>query len=381
MMKCLYNGKIILKDQVITGKAIIFDERIYDIVDENEVSMMDNLEKIDVKGKYISPGFIDIHIHGFDGYDTMDASEEALKAISKGITRNGVTSFLPTTMTMSKERIISALEAIRQFKEKGNDGAEIIGVNVEGPFINKKFKGAQDEQYIIPADFEIIKEYKDLISLITVAPETEGALEFIKKVKRETNIVLSMGHTAATYEEAKEGIISGISHVTHLFNAMTGLHHRNPGVVGAALTHDVTCEVIADTIHIHSGLFSMILKTKGMDKVVLVTDCMSAGGKEEGEYDLGGQKVFVKDKQARLADGTLAGSVLNLKDAVYNVNQHTDFTIHQLVSLITINPAKILGVDKRKGSLEIGKDADITVFDENMNISLTIGRGKILYEI
>lgn len=380
-MKCLYNGKLILKDQVITGKAIIFDERIYDIVDENELSTIKNLEKIDAKGNYISPGFIDIHIHGFDGYDTMDGTEEALKSISKGITRNGVTSFLPTTMTMSKERILNALEAVRQFKGKETEGAEILGVHMEGPFINVKFKGAQDPQYIIPSDFEMVKAYKDIISLITIAPETEGALEFIKKVKRETNIVLSMGHTAATYEEAREGIICGISHVTHLFNAMTGLHHRNPGVVGAALTHDVTCEVIADTIHIHSGLFSMLLKTKGLDKIVLVTDCMSAGGKEEGEYELGGQKVIVKDKQARLEDNTLAGSVLNLKDAVYNVNEHTDFTIPQLISLVTATPAKILGVNQRKGTLEVGKDADITVFDNKMNISLTIGRGKILYEI
>lgn len=380
-MRCLYNGDLILKEGLYKNKAIIFDEKICDIVDEEQIYNRNDLEKIDVKGKYISPGFIDIHIHGFDGCDTMDGNEEAIKTISKGITRNGVTAFLPTTMTMSLDKITKALDSVRSIKEKGAHGAEILGVNMEGPFINKKYKGAHDEQHIIPSDYEIIKKYKDIISLITIAPEVEGALEFIKKLKSETNIIMSMGHSGASYEAAKEGITCGISHVTHLFNAMTGLHHRNPGVVGAALTHNVTCEIIADTIHIHPSLFSMLLNTKDLEQIVLITDCMSAGGKEDGEYDLGGQKVFVKNKQARLEDGTLAGSVLNLNDAVYNISKYTDFTLSRLITLITLNPAKILGIDKLKGTLEIGKDADITVFDNKMKIYMTIGKGKTLYEL
>ena len=162
---------------------------------------------------------------------------------------------------------------------------------------------------------------------------------------------------------------------------MTGLHHRNPGVVGAAFTSNVSCELIADEIHVHPGLFSMLLKVKGLDGIVLVTDCMSAGGKEDGEYELGGQKVFVKNKRAKLEDNTLAGSVLNLNNAVYNVYKHTDYSIPQLIQLVTLNPAKVLGLDSIKGSLDIGKDADITVFDEEINIAMTIGKGKILYEI
>lgn len=379
-MKCLYNGSLILTNKVYKHKAIIFDKIIQDIVDEEALKTINNLEKIDLKGKYISPGFIDIHIHGFDGFDTMDGTEEAIKSISKGITRNGVTSFLPTTMTMSIKQITNALECTKKVKEKVSDGAEILGVHMEGPFLNQKFKGVHDEQHIIPPDFDIIRDYKDIISLITIAPEIEGALEFIKKIKTETNIVLSMGHSAASYEEAREGIHCGISHVTHMFNAMTGLHHRNPGVVGAALNHDITCEMIADTIHIHPSLFSMLLKLKGLDCVVLVTDCMSAGGKEDGEYNLGGQKVFVKDKQVRLKDNILAGSVLKLNDALYNVAKYTNYSISQLVKLMTLNPARMLGLDCRKGTLEIGKDADITVFDEKINISMTIGKGKVLYE-
>ncbi len=380
-MKCLYNGKIIISGKLYHKKAIIFDEKIRNIINEEEINNIDGIEKIDVKGKYISPGFIDMHIHGFDGFDTMDATEEAMQAISKGIARNGVTSFLPTTMSMPIENINRALDNIRKIKEKGVQGAEILGVHVEGPFINKKFKGAQKKEYIIPFDYDIINDHKDIISLITIAPELEGALDFIKKVKNETNIVLSIGHSDATFEETLEGITCGISHITHLFNAMTGLHHRNPGVVGAAFTSNVSCELIADEIHVHPGLFSMLLKVKGLDGIVLVTDCMSAGGKEDGEYELGGQKVFVKNKRAKLEDNTLAGSVLNLNNAVYNVYKHTDYSIPQLIQLVTLNPAKVLGLDSIKGSLDIGKDADITVFDEEINIAMTIGKGKILYEI
>lgn len=377
-MKCLYNGKLIVEDKVYTDKAVIFDDIIRDIVNEDEIYDKDGLEKIDARGAYISPGFIDIHIHGFDGFDTMDGTEEALRAISKGIVRNGVTSFLPTTMTMSFERIRRAFETVRQLKKKEYEGAEILGVHMEGPFISEKFKGAQNSKYIIKPDFDLIKDYTDVIRLITIAPEIEGAQDFIKKVKQETDIVLSMGHTAATFEEAKEGIVYGISHATHLFNAMTGLHHRNPGAAGAALCHDITCEIIADTIHIHPALYSALLKLKGLDHMVLVTDCMSAGGKEDGEYELGGQKVFVKDKQARLKDNTLAGSVLNLNDAVLNVSKYTDCSIPRLIRLVTLNPAKVLGIEDRKGSLETGKDADIAVFDEEMKIHMTIGKGKVL---
>lgn len=380
-MKCLYNGKIIISGKLYHKKAILFDEKIRNIINEEEINNIDGIEKIDVKGKYISPGFIDMHIHGFDGFDTMDATEEAMQAISKGIARNGVTSFLPTTMSMPIENINRALDNIRKIKEKGVQGAEILGVHVEGPFINKKFKGAQKKEYIIPFDYDIINDHKDIISLITIAPELEGALDFIKKVKNETNIVLSIGHSDATFEETLEGITCGISHITHLFNAMTGLHHRNPGVVGAAFTSNVSCELIADEIHVHPGLFSMLLKVKGLDGIVLVTDCMSAGGKEDGEYELGGQKVFVKNKRAKLEDNTLAGSVLNLNNAVYSVYKHTDYSIPQLIQLVTLNPAKVLGLDSIKGSLDIGKDADITVFDEEINIAMTIGKGKILYEI
>ncbi|NLP47108.1 MAG: N-acetylglucosamine-6-phosphate deacetylase [Epulopiscium sp.] len=380
MKKCLHNGKLILKDGIVMNKALIFSDTIEDIVDEKDIVDRDDIEKIDVKGAYISPGFIDIHIHGYGGYDVMDGEIEKLKDISQAIAANGVTSFLATTMTMDIPEIRKALEVVREVKKEGTVGAEVLGAHMEGPFINPVFKGAQNEKYIISPDIELVKEFQDVVRLITLAPEVEGAKEFIKEVKDTTDIVLSMGHTDATFEEALEGIEAGISHATHLFNAMTGLLHRKPGVVGAALSTDVTCELIADTIHIHPGLYSFLLKTKGLDKIVLITDCMSAGGMEEGKYELGGQPVFVKDGQARLEDGTLAGSVLKLNQGLYNMHTYTGKSLEELVRLVSYNPATVLGIEDKKGSLAIGKDADITVFDENVHIAMTIGKGKLLYE-
>ena len=378
MRKCLYNGKLILGDQIVEGKAIVFSETIEAIIDEHEIG--EGIDKIDVQGAYISPGFIDLHIHGYGGYDVMDGDVTKLQTISKAIAANGVTSFLATTMTMSMEDIQQALRSIREVQQEGSKGAEILGAHLEGPFINPAYKGAQDDQYIIPPNMKLVDDFKDIIRLITIAPEVEGGTDFIKEVKEKTNIVLSMGHSNATFEEAVEAVKQGVSHTTHLFNAMTPLHHRNPGVVGAALTTDVTCELIADKVHVHPGLFSFLLKAKGLDKMVLVTDCMAAGGMPEGEYELGGQPVFVKDGQARLASGSLAGSVLNLNQGLRNMYTETGFNIGEMISLVSYNPAKILGIESKKGSLDIGKDADITVFDSDIKIQMTIGKGTILYE-
>lgn len=380
LKKCLYNGKLILEDRVLEGKALIFSETIEAIVDEIEIQGRTDLEKIDARGSYVSPGFIDIHIHGYAGHDVMEGQVEKLKIISESIPANGVTSFLATTMTMDIKDIKQALQVVRQVRSEGSLGAEVLGAHMEGPFINPAYKGAQNKKYIISPNMDLVKEFQDVIRLITIAPEIEGAKEFIQEVKERTDIVLSMGHTNATFEEAVEAVQQGISHTTHLFNAMTGLHHRKPGVVGAALSTDVTCELIADTIHVHKGLYPFLLKVKGLDKMILVTDCMAAGGMEEGKYELGGQPVFVKDGQAKLEDGTLAGSVLKLNEGLKNIHTYTGMDLEALVRLASYNPATVLGIQDKKGSLAVGKDADITIFDENVTIYMTIGKGKVLYE-
>lgn len=334
---------------------------------------------IDAKGMYIAPGLIDVHVHGSCGADTMDQTKEAIEVISAGISKNGVTSFLPTTMTMSQEDIYGALEVIRLCMNQPLNGAKVLGAHMEGPFINAIYKGAQLDKYIIKPSYQFIENYTDVIKLVSYAPEMDENYSFTKEVKEKTDITLSIGHTNATYNQAKEAFNCGCSHVTHLFNAMTPLNHREPGVVGAALTSDVFTELIADTIHVNQQLFQFVLDNKGKHKMVLITDSMRAGCMKDGVYDLGGQAVFVKDGAARLESGNLAGSVLMLNKAVYNFFKNTDLTIDEAIHMASLNPATSIGIENCKGSLEIGKDADISIFDEEMNCYLTIVEGREVY--
>ena len=310
----------------------------------------------------------------------MDATEEAVTTIAKSIVRHGVTSFLPTTMTMDKESVHNALDVVKNLMGCGEGRAEILGAHLEGPFINQKYKGAQNETFIINPSYEFIEKYKDVIKVITYAPEQDENFEFTKEIVKNTDITLSIGHSKATFKQAREAINLGARNVTHLFNGMTPLNHRNPGVVGAGLTSDAYCEIIADTIHISKDLFQFILDNKGEDKVILITDSIEAGGLEDGEYSLGGQKVIVKDSQARLESGSLAGSVMPLNKMVYNFLNNTDLDMRKVVRLAAINPARSIGIDKTKGSIEIGKDADIILLDENVNCYMTINKGKIVYK-
>ena len=375
-MKCLINGKIILKNQILENKVLVFDEKIIDIAD----SVPKDCEVIDADGKYISPGLIDIHIHGNMGKDTMDSTDESIETISKSIMRHGVTSFLPTTMTMDKEHVYDALEVIKKAQNRKLEGAQVLGAHLEGPFINENYKGAQNEKFIINSKYEFIKEYKDVIKVITYAPEKDIDFDFTREIKRCTDIVLSIGHSNANYDQAKEAINLGVTNVTHMFNAMTGLNHRDPGVVGAALTTNVYSELIADTIHINKDLLQFILNNKGKERLILITDSIEAGGLEDGNYSLGGQKVIVKGNEARLENGALAGSVLSLNKMVFNFLNNTNLKVNEAINLASLNPATSLGINDKKGSLEIGKDADIAVFDENLDCKMTLCLGEVVYK-
>jgi len=388
-IKAIVNGKLIMRDKVIQGHVIIFNTKIIDIIDndnyikykkEFKEKYKEVILEIDAKGKYVSPGFIDIHIHGSGGYDTMDATQEALRVISTTIAANGVTAYLPTTMTMDIDNIYIALNAVREAMKVETKGAKILGVHMEGPFINEKYKGAQKADNIIKPNYDIIKDYLDIIKMITLAPEKDEKHSFIKKVKHNSKITLSIGHSDASYEETLMAIEDGITHATHAFNAMTPLNHRKPGVVGAIFTSDITCELIADLIHIHPAIFNILINVVHKDKMVLITDSMRAGCMKSGNYDLGGQKVIVKDGAARLQDGTLAGSVLTLNKAVLNMLRNSDLEIYEVVAMATLNPAKVINMDNKKGSLEVGLDADIVIFDENIDAITTIVEGKIVHE-
>ena len=375
-MKAIVNGKILTKDEVIENKILLFDEKIIGFVDE----VNEDMEIIDGKNLYISPGLIDLHIHGSANYDTMDNINTAVEIIGKSIIKNGVTSFLPTTMTMSQKDIYNALNNIKQYINKKYSGAEVLGAHLEGPFINNNYKGAQSNKYIQEPSFCFIKDYIDIIKIISYSPETDKNLSFTKEIKEKTNIVLSIAHSNATYDECKLAIDNGVSNITHLFNAMTPLNHREMGVVGAALTTDVYCEIICDNIHINPNLYQFILNNKGKDKVILITDSMRAGCMPDGKYDLGGQEVFVKNNVARLASGNLAGSVLTLNKAVYNFLKNTNLTINEAINLASLNPAKSINMDSTKGSLEVGKDADIALFDDEMNCYMSISHGEIVFD-
>ncbi|EPY2273332.1 N-acetylglucosamine-6-phosphate deacetylase [Clostridium sporogenes] len=379
-MKAIVNGKIIVGNEILENKVLLFEKKIIDILDRENVCLSKNDHIIDAKGLYISPGFIDVHIHGSGGKDAMDGEIESIKVISNTISKRGVTSFLPTTMTMDKEHIYKALDVIEQAMNMDLGGAKVLGAHLEGPFINPKYKGAQKVDFIKNPSFDFIKGYENVIKIITLAPEKDENFKFLKYIKENTDIVLSIGHSDATYEQAMAAIDNGISRATHTFNAMTPLNHRKPGIIGAIMNTDISCELIADNIHVHKGAVNVLTKIKGKDKIILITDSMRAGCMNNGIWELGGQKVIVKDSSARLEDNTLAGSILTLDSAVKNMKNNIDASLCEIISMVTVNPAKDINVYDRKGSIEKGKDADIVIFDKEIDISMTIIEGNIVYK-
>lgn len=325
---------------------------------------------IDSEGYTIVPGFIDVHIHGCVGRDTCDADRQSLEEMAGYLLSNGVTSFCPTTLTVSTELIGKVLTVAKDCMDNPVEGASIAGVNMEGPFISKKKKGAQNESYVIKPDFDKFKELYDscggIVKLVDVAPEVEGGYEFVSKAKDCCTV--SIAHTCATYEEAKKSFDSGVTHATHLFNAMTGFTHRAPGVVGAVFDDDrVYAELICDGHHVDPAVVRTVFKLMG-DRVCVISDALSMAGMPEGtESELGGLHTSVKNGTAVLDDGTIAGSITNLHQELKNLVSW-GIPLETAVKAMTINPAKQIKIDDVTGSIEVGKKADLVILDENLDI-------------
>lgn len=358
-----------------------------------EIGSMEELEKenefeiIELPGQYKAiPGLIDVHIHGVNGADTMDATKEALDIMVTALPKEGTTSFLATTMTQEGKQIENALINAGQYieKQKPNGKAEILGLHLEGPFVNAKRAGAQPIQHIIDPDLALFQKWQNLtngnIKLVTLAPERPGGLEMIRYLK-SNGIIASIGHTDATFDEVDQAIDAGANHVTHLFNQMRGLHHREPGVVGAAFLRDeLKAEIIVDGVHVRPEMVKLAFKQKQSEGLILITDSMRAKCLKNGKYDLGGQEVTVKNGKAVLEDGTLAGSILKLGHAVKNIISYTGCSFDDAIEMASVNPAKQLNMYDRKGSIAVGKDADIVILDEQLEVYMTLCRGALAFK-
>lgn len=368
----IFTNELVLNDTFL----VVEDGKVVDFVKEYDG------EYTDFSDKYIAPGLVDTHVHGYKNVDVNDAVEGTLNIMSEGMLEMGVTSFLPTTLTSSTETLNKACEYVKN-EYKDCTGAKIKGIFLEGPFFTEKYKGAQNPAYMSDPSIEKLRHWQELsgglVKKIAIAPEREGVAEFIKEAK-EMGVYVALAHSDATYDEAMTAVNAGANIFIHLYNGMRGLHHREPGMVGAAMSSDAYAELIADGHHVHPAAANVALRAKGHDKVLLITDCMRAGGMPDGDYTLGEFPVIVKDGTARLHSGSLAGSILDLKQGVKNVFEWDIATVAQAISMATKVPAESVGIDDEAGYLRVGRDADFVVFDPQLNLEKTYLDGELRYE-
>ncbi|MEI3605356.1 N-acetylglucosamine-6-phosphate deacetylase [Pseudogracilibacillus sp. SE30717A] len=367
------NGFLLLKE----GKIVEISKHPI-LLDQNSEDYL----CIDGEGLIAIPGFIDGHIHGAAGADTMDASEEALDTIATCLPKEGTTSFLATTMTQSNENIEKALRNIACYENKAGK-SEVVGIHLEGPFINEEKKGAQPAEFIHSPNVELMKKWQEIsagmIKTITLAPECDG--DGLIPYLEQNGYNISAGHSSATFEEIKQSVSQGVAQLTHLCNAMTGLHHRDIGAVGAAfLLNELKAEIIADEIHTSEEMLQIIYNNIGSERLLLISDAIRAKSLPDGAYELGGQPVTVLNGRATLEDGTLAGSILKMDEAAKNMLKLDGVTIRDIIKMSAENPAKQINIFDQKGSITVGKDADILLLDEKLAIKYTICRGIIAYE-
>ncbi len=367
------NAKVFTKDFIFEDKDIYIENGVFK-------ETASDSETIDAKGLMAIPGLIDIHFHGSVGFDFMDGTNEALENIARYQATHGITAICPATMTMSKEEIIKACENGKQFEPK-DDCASFVGINMEGPFISPNKVGAQNPKYVISPCSQFFRDCQKaaggLIKLLAIAPEEKNSMETIKDIKDE--VLCSIAHTTANYDVAKEAIESGATHLTHLYNAMPPLAHRDPGPIGAASEAKwCEAELICDGIHIHPSAVRAAFKLFGSDRIILISDSMMAVGLEDGEYSLGGQTVFVKNRKATLESGTIAGSATNLYDCMKIAVKTMHIPLNDAVRAATYNPARSINILDKFGTIENNKVASMLLVDDDLNIKAIIVRGKVI---
>ena len=371
--------------EFVKGGIVLENDTIKSVYKDGEKPQVDNDKVIDGNGAFAIPGLIDLHFHGCKGDDFCDASKEAIEHIAKYECSVGVTSIAPATMTLPVAELENVLKTAAEYNETlhGSDCADLIGVNMEGPFISKVKKGAQDERNIIPCNEQVLERFlkasNGLVKFIGIAPEeSDNSIEFIKNVKDKVNV--SLAHTNSDYNTAMKAFAAGANHAVHLYNAMPPFTHRASGVVGAVSdSENVMAEIICDGIHIHPSVVRATFKMMGADRMILISDSMRATGMPDGTYTLGGLDVNVVGKRATLvSDGAIAGSVTNLMDCMRTVVKDMNIPLETAVGCATINPAKSLGVYDKYGSISVGKKANVVLLGSELELKMVVKDGEIV---
>ncbi|HOJ37562.1 MAG TPA: N-acetylglucosamine-6-phosphate deacetylase [Ignavibacteriales bacterium] len=379
----LVGADIVTPFRIIKKSAIVIEDNlIYEMGKMSDVRIPDNTDIIDVSGHTITPGFVDLLVHGgAGGRGFSDENEESIRLISEYFIQYGTTSMLASLHAKPHDRLIADIKLLAEYIEKNPD-TNIRGIHLEGPYLNPILKGAMNESYLwkptVESWYDMWNASKGHIKLMTIAPELPGAIDVIREATR-CGVVISIGHSMATYEDCEHAIDNGAAHVTHMFNAMRPFEHRKPGIILAALLRDeLKIELIADTYHVHPATMEMLYRFKKANGIILITDSIRAGGMHEGETEFSDQKVIVKNEMALLEDGTLAGSTLTLNKAIRNMVEEVGAKLTDAVRMASLNGAKVIGI--KRGILQAGKVADLVVMDKQYNVLMTIINGKIRYK-
>ncbi len=380
----LVGGTIITPFRIVNnGTILIEDTFISELGKSTDIDIPDGAEIYDVSGRYICPGFVDLLVHGGAGFGFADDKENSIEIVSKYFLEHGSTSMLASLFAKPEKLLLKDLRRLADYIESHPE-SNIRGIHMEGPYINKQLKGAMNEEYLWKPSVEswekLWEASKGYIKIMTIAPELPGAYSVMRAAVKE-GVVLSIGHSMATYDEIEIAIDNGAAHVTHMFNAMRPFHHRKPGIIlSSLLRNELKIELIADTLHVHPAVMELLIKLKGANGIILVSDSIRAGGMHEGEYEFADQKVYMKAKKAYLADGTLAGSTLTLNIAIKNMVETANAKLTEAVRMASLNGAKVIQTNHKKGILAVGKDADIVILNNDYEVETTILGGRIAYQ-